>query len=351
MKKVFIWIFLVMFVASLTFVSVGCKEEAASLEEAEEVTEEEAPAEEVAPAVEEEEEAEVVAEEKLQFAFVCAGPLTNIFIAEVIKGWDAACEPFGVESTEYLAEYDLAQTKNFFDSAIASNPDGIFLFQWYDPESFTPAIQGALDRGINIVTMTVRYPFTEKEVPYIGFDYKEQGYEVGIYIAKKLKEEGKITNVQIGVFHDLIASPLCIERAEGFYNALTDAGIDYEAFETETGEELSKATDVIRASIIAHPEWEVLYSTGDIPTMAAFKTLMDLGVEPGSVLCTGFNLEEEMIRGIRAGHGVVNSDEIFSYGFLPAVVLYMRIEYDAIVGDLPVNTVMIDQTNIDEYAD
>jgi len=320
----------------------GCKEEAVPSEEA---------AEEAAPAVEEEEEPEVVAEDKLQFSFVTAGPLTNIFIAEVIRGWDAACDPFGVESTEYFAEYDLAQTIDFFESAVASKPDGIFLFQWYETDPFDPTIQEALDEGIDIVTMTVRYPFSPKEVPYVGVDYKEQGYVVGEYVAEKLKAKGKESGAKIGVFNDIITSPLILERAEGFYNGLTDSGIDYEVFEVETGEELAKATDIITASITAHPEWDAIYNTTDITTMASFKVLMDLGIEPGTILCSGFNLEEEMIRGIRAGHGVVNSDEIFSYGFLPATILYMRIKHGAIVGDLPVNTVMIDETNIDEYAD
>ena len=59
MKKALIWIFLVMFVASLTYMSVGCKEEAAPAEEA---VEEAAPAEEEAAPAEEEEEAAPVEE-------------------------------------------------------------------------------------------------------------------------------------------------------------------------------------------------------------------------------------------------------------------------------------------------
>ncbi len=304
---------------------------------------------EAAPGEQEEEEEE---EAKWEFAFVAAGPLANPFIAKVFNGWTEAVDAFGVETTAGLAEYDLAQTINFVDAAIAAEVDGIFIFSWYDPAGITPSIQRALDKGIEVVVMSVEYPsFTPGEVPFIGVDYVVQGHTVGEHMAAQLEAEGLVSDVNVVDLSTDLTSPLFLSRWEGFLSGLADEGIEYNASRFETPTDVAECIDAIKAYLLAHPETDVIYGTGSITTYAGVMALQALGYDPGDVKWTGFDLDPETEVGIRAGYGATNVDEVFSYGFLAAVVLYMRIEHGRPVGGLPVSTAMVDQDNVDEFAD
>ena len=76
-----------------------------------------------------------------------------------------------------------------------------------------------------------------------------------------------------------------------------------------------------------------------------------IGLAPGEVWFGGFDVLPETVVGIRAGYGATNVDAVFPYGFLGATALYLRVKYGLVIGDLPITTVMVDQTNIDEFAD
>ena len=297
--------------------------------------------------VEEEEE-----EAKWEFAFICAGPLANPFIAKVFNGWTAALDAFGVDTTAGLAEYDLAQTIDYVDAAIAAEVDGIFIFSWYEPSGLTPSIQQALNKGIDVVVMSVEYPsFTPEEVPFIGVDYVVQGHTIGEYMAAQLKAEGLVSDVNVVDFSTDLTSPLFVNRWEGFLSGLTDEGIGYTASRFGTPTDVAECIDTIKAYLLAHPETDVVFGTGSITTYAAVMALQALGYDPGEVKWTGVDLDPETEVGVRAGYGATNVDEVYSYGFLAAVVLYMRVEHGLVVGNLPVYTAMVDQDNVDEYTD
>ena len=78
--------------------------------------------------------------------------------------------------------------------------------------------------------------------------------------------------------------------------------------------------------------------------------LKELGYEPGEVLWCGYDLAPEVITGIQDGYGASNVDEVFNYGFLPAIALYLRAKYDFVVGDLPIATVMVTEANVEDYV-
>ncbi|MBA7672731.1 hypothetical protein ES703_80918 [subsurface metagenome] len=294
----------------------------------------------------------VVEEERLVFAYVCAGDLTIAFLAEVTRGWTEACDLFGVDTTIGLAEYDAARVISLVDAAVAADVDGIFTFSWFDETGLTPPFQRAIDKGIQVVHMTIDNPaFTSAEVPFIGMDYVVQGHTLGTYWAERLTAEGRVTDVHIATFQEEIASPLHIDRRQGFLNGLADGGIEYIAPDaTPVGYDTVGAMDIIKVYLIAHPETDVIWGSGAPATAACPMALEALGLAPGEVWFAGFDLEPETVAAIRAGYGAVNVDEVFSYGFLAATALYMRAKYGLVVGDLPITTIMVDQTNIDEFA-
>ena len=295
----------------------------------------------------------VVEEERLVFAYVLFGDLAHPFLAETVEGFTKACDLFGVDMTLSIADYDEAKMISLVDAAVAADVDAIFTFSWQDPVSLTPSFQRALDKGINVVHMSSKNPdFSPTEVPHIGFEVYDQGYTLGTDWVWRLTAEGLVTDVHIGTFLTKTDSPLELDRRQGFLDALADGGIEYISSDPYPTDPSQAATmDIIKAYLLANPETDLIFGSGGTPTAACFQALEALGFAPGEVWAAGFDLLPEAVVGVRAGYGACNQDEVLPYGFLGATALYLRVEHDLIIGDLPITTFMVDQANVDKYFD
>jgi len=287
--------------------------------------------------------------EGLRFVYVDHGDPADPFHAKIVKGWTEAASALGVQATENFCYGDVAKTIDYVNAAIEAGVDGIFVFS-VDPEGLHPSVERAIEKGIDVVLMSSRDPvYGPTEVPFIGFDLKEQGYTLGKYIAEQLKAAGLVSNVHIAFFTEFIA-PYSTLRRQGVLQALEDAGITYIAPDTfEVGEDVAGIMDTIKTYLLAHPETNVIVGLGSLTTPGGVMALQALGYEPGKVLWFGFDLNPETIAGIRAGYGASNLDEVFNYGFYACMALYLRAKYDMVVGDLPIATVMVDRSNIEQY--
>lgn len=239
------------------------------------------------------------------------------------------------------------------DVAIASDVDGIYTYSWQDPVGLTPSFQQALDKGIQVAHMSSRNTaFTPAQVPFVGMDYRVQGHALGTYWAERLTAEGRVTDLHIGTFLDDLASPLEIDRRQGFLDGLTDGGIKYITPDPiDTDPDLTVSLDIVKAYLLAYPETDLICGTGGTPTGACALALDAMGFAPGEVWLAGFDLYPETAVAIIAGYGAVNVDEVYPYGFLGATVLYLRAKEGLFIGDLPVTSVNVDENNIDKYAD
>jgi ABC-type sugar transport system substrate-binding protein len=287
--------------------------------------------------------------EGLQFSYIDHGDPADPFHAKIVSGWKEATVALGVNSTEFFAYGDLAKTIDYVNAAIAQKVDGIFVFS-VDPEGLHPSVELAVEKGIDIVLMSSRDPvFGPEEVPFVGFDLEEQGYTLGKYIAKQLKAAKLVSDVNIAFFAEFLAS-YSVTRRQGFLRALKNADITYIASDIfEVGVDMGVVVDKTKAYLLAHPDTAVLIGLGSLTTPAGSMALKDLGYEPGKVKWAGFDLMPETVASIKAGYGVANVDEVFNYGFYAGMTLYLRAKYDFIVGDLPIATVIVDKTNIEEY--
>ncbi|MGM0365543.1 MAG: substrate-binding domain-containing protein [Actinomycetota bacterium] len=351
MRKVFLCVLTFIFVFVLAFGAVGCGEEAAEEPVAEEQAEE--PAEEVAEEPAEEapaEEPEVVAEEELTFTHINASDPADPFISKISIGWNEACEKLGVNSEEQFAYADLATMIDYTNAAIARNVDGIFLFNSLDAEGLHPSIEEAVEKGISVALVSSRDPvYGPDEVTFVGFDLVEQGYTSGQWLAAQLEESGMTSDVNIAFMAEFNA-PYSQMRSQGILDALDDAGITYNASEIyEVGIDLGEAINTVQSYMLANPDTNALMGLGSLSSPATVMVLQEMEYEPGEVKWAGFDLAPEVVAGIQAGYGASNVDEVFNYGFYPAMALYLRAKYDFVVGDLPIATVMVDSTNIEEY--
>lgn len=295
--------------------------------------------------------AETNPDEGLRFAYISHGDPGDPFHAAIVVGWLAAAETLGIDATVHFAHGCFATTIDLVDTMIAAEVDGIFVFS-VDPDGLHPSVRLAVEKGINIVLMSSRDPvFGPEEVPFVGFDLEDQGYTLGRHMAAQLRAAGLVSDVNISFFAEFIA-PYSVLRRRGFLRALANAEIGYIASDIfEVGVDMGVVFDTIKIHLLAHPETDVILGLGSLTTAAAVMALQALDFEPAEVKWTGFDLLPETVVGVRAGFGAVNVDEVFNYGFLGALTLYLRVKHGLVVGDLPVATVMVDLANIDEFVD
>lgn len=341
MKKVLTCILAVVFVFTLAFLGTSCKEEAV----------EEAVVEAVEEAVEEEAvEEEVVAEEALTFTHVNASDPADPFISKISVGWNEACNALGVTSNEQFAYNDIAKIIDYTNAAIAANVDGIYVFNSVDPDALHPSIEAAVEKGIAVALTSSRDPvYGPDKVTFCGFDLEEQGHTSGVWLAEQLKASDMVSDVKIAVMAEANA-PYSQMRIAGILRALDEAGITYTASEIyEVGVDLGVAIDKIKSYMLANPDTDALLGMGSLSSPGGVMVLKELGYEPGEVKWCGFDLAPEVVAGIQDGYGASNVDEVFNYGFLPAMALYLRAKYDFVVGDLPIATVMVDETNVEDF--
>ena len=348
MKKSLLWLLIMILAVSMvaTFSLAGCKKEEVAEEEA--VKEEEAVEE--APAEEEAVEEEVAAEEALTFTHINASDPADPFISKISIGWKEACEKLGVKSEEYFAYADLAKMIDYTNAAIAANVDGFYVFNSLDAEALHPSIEAAVEKGIAVALVSTRDPvYGPDKVTFVGFDLEDQGHTSGVWLAEQLKASGLTSDVKVAFMAEFNA-PYSQMRSSGTLRALDEAGITYTASEIyEVGIDLGVAVDKAKSYMLANPDTNAFLGLGSLSSPATVMVLQELGYEPGEVKWCGYDLAPEVATGIQAGYGASNVDEVFNYGFLPAMALYLRAKYDFVVGDLPVATVMVDSTNVEDF--
>jgi len=287
--------------------------------------------------------------EGLKFAYIDHGDPADPFHAKIVKGWKEATAALGVETTEFFAYADHAKTIDYVNVAIAGKVDGIFVFS-VDPEGLHPSVRLAIEEGIAVVLMSSRDPvFGPEEVPFVGSDLEEQGYILGEYMAKQLETAGLVSDVNIAFFAEFLA-PYSVLRRQGSLRALEDAGITYIASDIfEVGVDLGVVVDKTKAYLLAHPDTAILIGLGSLTTPAGVMALQDLGYEIGKVKWAGFDLMPETVTGIKAGYGASHVGEVFNFGFYAGMALYLKVKYDFVVRDLPIASVMVDKTDIEDY--
>ena len=347
MKKLLIRIaILLLSVSMVVALSIGCKTTTTAAETTAVAAETTAVAEETTAVTE-----EVVAEETLKFTHINASDPADPFISKISVGWKEACEKLGVESSEQFAYADVAKLIDYTNAAIAANVDGIFVFNSLDGEALHPSIQAAVEKGIAVALVSTKDPvYGPDKVTFVGFDIEEQGHTLGVWLAEQLKASQTVKDVKVAFMAEFNA-PYSQQRSAGILRALDEAGITYIASDIyEVGVDLGVAVDKIKSYMLANPDTNALLGMGSLSSPACVMVLQELGYKAGEVKWAGFDLAPEVITGIQAGYGASNVDEVFNYGFLPAVALYLRAKYDFVVGDLPIATVMVDSTNIEDYV-
>jgi ribose transport system substrate-binding protein len=184
------------------------------------------------PAAEEPAAEEPAAEEPIKIAFFV--PWTeDVWYVAAIEGAKARAEELGFQLDVYDAGYEVETQVQQWDTAMASNPDGI-IFAGVDPLSMIPSVEKAHDAGIVVVAYDRPLWETNKLDALLVVDTVGIGRvgaeQIVAYLTEKYGEpRGKV----IRALGDL-ADTWCTDIAEGWHSVL-DQYPDIEILEASSG--------------------------------------------------------------------------------------------------------------------
>jgi simple sugar transport system substrate-binding protein len=285
--------------------------------------------------------------------------LDLIFVQHALCAWDsfwceveAGIEQAASDTKVSVAmwgpdQFDLEQTAQLFDQAVAAQPDGIAVTV-SNAELFREPIQRALDAGILVVAYNAGSGPDKDGVDYLtylGQDEYSAGYTGGLRLADAGGTRGVCLNHQVG--HAGLDA-----RCEGFLSAMNVSGLPGEVL--DIGNDANEAKARISEYHAANPDTNMFMTLGPSGAGPFYAFLDSTGIGPGAVFHGTFDLGEEIGARIKDGTTMYAIDQQpFLQGYAAVQTLVLANRY-GIVPPLPVTATgpgFVDASNVDFKAD
>jgi simple sugar transport system substrate-binding protein len=283
----------------------------------------------------------------LRFVIVSHGQAADPFWSVVQQGSAQAEQDMGV-TVEYQAPstYDMVAMSQLIDAAVASDPDGIVV-SIPDGDALTPAIQGALDAGIPVISINSGYETSAALglMTHVG----QTEYEAGFGGGQRMVEEGVTT--AICLIHEAGNAGL-EERCAGFTDAMTEAGGTVEQLVVDLNSP-TEAQQRIDAALTANQEIDGIMALGPSGATPAIMAVQDAGVTDTVRIAT-FDLSPEVLTGIQDGTVLFAIDQQqYMQGYLPIVflTLYQRNGNTVAQDIVMTGPGFVDSSNVDLVVD
>lgn len=283
----------------------------------------------------------------LRFVVVTHGQASDPFWSVVQRGTDQAASDMGV-TVEYQAptSFDMVAMSQLIDAAVASDPDGIVV-SIPDASALTPAIQGALDAGIPVISINSGYETSQELGLMLHVGQTE--YEAGLGGGQRMAEEG-VTNA-ICLIHEAGNAGL-EERCRGFTDGLAESGGTVEQLVVDLNNP-TEAQQRVEAALAANPDINGIMALGPTGAAPALMAIDSAGVSDSVQLAT-FDLSPEVLEGIQDGTVLFAIDQQqYLQGYLPIslLTLYQRNGNELAEDILMTGPGFVDTSNVDQVVD
>lgn len=286
-------------------------------------------------------------EDDLRFIIVSHGQASDPFWSVVQKGAEQAESDMGV-TVEYQAPttYDMVAMSQLIDAAVASEPDGIVV-SIPDGDALTPAIQGALDAGIPVISINSGYEVSQELglLTHVG----QTEYDAGLGGGQRMAEEG-VTNA-ICLIHEAGNAGL-EQRCAGFADGLGESGGTVEQLVVDLNNP-TEAQQRVDAALTSNPDINGIMALGPAGAAPALMAIADAGVTDSVKLAT-FDLSPEVLQGIQDGTVLFAIDQQqYEQGYLPIVLLALYARNGNTVSQDIIMTGpgFVDSSNVEQVID
>jgi len=229
------------------------------------------------------------------------------------------------------------------DSAIAQGFDGIGV-ALADPTAMDRSIARARKKGIPVISFNVDDQNTPNErMAFVGQSFVVAGNVLAEAVLKgeKIDKDGDAL-VLIGE----PGNSALEERAEGIEQVLDKYGISHDRFVAPLANP-TEGIDMLKAKLRANKNIKYVLGTA-FGGYYASKAMIELGMEPGSVLIGAFDLEPNVNEMIQKGYLKITIDQQpYLQGYQTVHMLYMNIMYGITPTSINTGVAVIDKSNVD----
>lgn len=282
------------------------------------------------------------------FYYISHGGPADPWWAPVIKGAELAGKLLGVKVIYQGPEkFSIKWLVDALESAAAANPDGIII-TITDYKALDEPLRKVIQQGIPVIAVNVYDPRpVDERIPYlsyVGQDEYQAGYKLAKYVIKWFQQKyGRLPKLAFIGIHEVGHVGLEL-RAKGIQDAFKEAGAAYVPEKLDITTDTTKAYEIMKSYIEAHPDVEVIFTLGPLGAHPAMQLIEDLGFK-GKVYVATIDVDDKILEGIQKDLVIAAvSQQPFAQGFLPVVFMYLYVKY----GVMPPEQVPTGPTIIDK---
>jgi len=203
-------------------------------------------------------------------------------------------ENLGIEIIMLDAENDVAKQAANMEDLIALQVDGIVVPP-LDVSGLNPAIDSARAAGIPVATFD-RAAIGADYIFYVGCDDVKGGRLAGEFVAEKLNGKAKIIHI-----YGTPGSSPARDRTKGLHEVV-DKYPGMEIVFEQTGEFfIEKAMQTMEDALMAVPTFDAVVCQDDNMMLGAIEAMKAAGIDPRSLVITGYGGFPDGLRAIRDG--------------------------------------------------
>lgn len=253
------------------------------------------------------------AQEKV-FYLLSHGGASDPFWIDWNAGATEACEELDIDCRISFSGGDMAAQKEAFNSALATNPDGIATTS-AQPGLWKSEVKQAKDAGIPVVFFNTDDPATGR-LAYVGADLTEAGAKWARYLVDHdMVEKGDTVFLPVEVpgasYQEL--------ETKGIASVFDPLGISYEVVDcgTDPAGVISKMTDYLVAN-----QPPAIIALGDMVAASIKRAFDGAGIPAGSIPVVGWGNSKETAEEVRDGYVNAAAWQFPSaQGFMPVALL------------------------------
>ena len=281
--------------------------------------------------------------------------MNNPFWLAVEDGVKEAAEKAGanVEIVEVSGEADQALINEGINNLLADGID-VLLAAPADVAAAESAFKAAVEAGVPVINFDT--PVDEGENggygdlanTIIASDNYNAGYVCGADVAAKFDGQ----HCKILVAHSPRATS-CTRRYAGFFDALDEAGADYEIVQEVDGwGDREKSLNAVAPALVADPDIDVIFAINDPSAMGCYDAVEQATVElEKDILIYGVDGNPDIKQMIKDGQVEgTGSQSPNTLGFDSMVAAFKILNGEEVEHKIDVDTFLITAENVDEFG-
>lgn len=290
------------------------------------------------------------------FHLVTHGMANDPFWSMAVKGWQDACERYGIDG-RYVGTKSDGNTSEMLrnlQTVLAAGSDGIGCVIT-NSDMLDQPLRQAINKGIPVLAVnTADFRAEEKRIPYlmyIGESSFNTGKANAEAVVKKFKElAGRPPKHSIFLLH--APSIQCLEqRGDGMESVLEAAGTKFSEVGCRFDATITKTS--VRSFLQANPDVETIHTAASQIAVWSIQALRDLGrlgnvnkpFEEGKVYVGGIDIDHQLLKEIQDGNAVATIDQQpYLQGYYSAQTLFFYKSY----GMLPSSDILTGPYVVDQ---